>query len=590
MKRPLRSPLRPRRRSAVALAVAVAAVGLSGALGVQSAQAATATGANNTAGAAHSLIQGSGSSWAANAVNQWIADVQPSGLQVVYTSNGSAQGRTDYANDTVDFAVSDIGYQGTDPATGAADSSSRPYVYLPIVAGGTALPYHIEVAGQLYRNLRLSGQTLAEIFTNKITNWDDPAITKDNNGHALPDLPIIPVVHSEGSGDSYHFTEYLNDQFGSTWRSFYSKGATEYFPRQGSQVAENGSDGVMNFISSSAGNGAIGYDEYSYALGKNYPVAKLLNKAGYFTLPNQYNVAVALTKAQINMTKSSKDYLLQKLQNVFTNPDPRTYPMSSYSYAIIPTSATDQKMTTAKRQTIADYLDFSVCGGQQQMGPIGYSPLPINLVQASFDQIKKLKTADKNVDVSQSTVTACNNPTFVANHPTENHLAQIAPQPPACDKVGAGPCTGTVDTGTANPTGGKAPTPAGNSNGGSTNTGGGANTGGTGSTTGTANTGGGTTTGSTGTTGTVGGGGTLPGVGTGSTSNQLPGVTSGSDATGQQVASGGGAVLGSSTVLAASQSHSVSITLAIVAGVLLLGVLVVPPLVAQRMRRRSTAP
>ena len=51
-------------------------------------------------------------------------------------------------------------------------------------------------------NLRLSGETLAKIFTNQITNWDDPEITRDNNGVPLPSLPIIPVVQSEGSGST----------------------------------------------------------------------------------------------------------------------------------------------------------------------------------------------------------------------------------------------------------------------------------------------------------------------------------------------------------------------------------------------------
>ena len=51
-------------------------------------------------------------------------------------------------------------------------------------------------------------------------------------------------------------------------------------------------------------------------------------------------------------------------------------------------------MTTAKRQTLADFLYYSICQGQAEIGPIGYSPLPINLVQAGFDQIAKLKTAD----------------------------------------------------------------------------------------------------------------------------------------------------------------------------------------------------
>jgi phosphate transport system substrate-binding protein len=410
------------------------------------------------AGPSHTQITGSGSSWAANAVNQWIADVTKQGLQVVFTSTGSAQGRHDFAYKTTDFGVSDIAYQGTDPVTGQLDTSNgRKYVYLPIVAGGTSFPYNLSFAGKRIRNLRLSGDTLAKIFTNKIGFWDDPAIKADqNNKTTLPHIPIIPVVHSEGSGSTYQFTAYLAHQYRSMWSSFAGfSDATEYFPRKGRQQAQSGSDGVMNFITSSAGNGAIGFDEYSYALLANFPVAKVENAAGYFTAPTQYNVAVALTRAQIqDHDPTAQDYLTQKLDNVYGYGDSRTYPLSSYSYMVLPTgtNSTEKKTgSTAQRQTLADFLYYSICQGQAEMGPIGYSPLPINLVQDGFGQIAKLKTADKSVDLAQRNVTTCNNPTFIAGKPRENHLAQIAPKPPACDKRGAGPCDATVGLVTANP-------------------------------------------------------------------------------------------------------------------------------------------
>jgi ABC-type phosphate transport system substrate-binding protein len=490
---------------------------------------ATAIAGQPAASAAdsHALITGSGSTWSSNAVNQWIADVQANGLQVVFTGNGSASGRKDYSLGTTDFAVSDIGYQGKDPVTQDDDSSSRPYAYLPIVAGGTAFPYHLERAGQLVRNLRLSGLTLAKIFTNQITMWNDPAITKDNNGNTMPAIPIVPVVHSEGSGSSAQFTTYLNAEFPSIWGPFNGGHNTlnEYYPRQGNQIAQNGSDGVINYVTSSAANGTIAFDEYSYALAKNYPVVKLENAAGYYTLPTQYNVAVALTQAKINMDTTSPDYLLQDLSNVYTYNDPRTYALSSYSYMIIPTAATpaDPTMTTAKRQTLADYLDYSICQGQKEMGPIGYSPLPINLVQASFDQIAKLKTADPGVDISQANVTACDNPTFIAGNPTDNHLADIAPQPPACDKDGAGPCAGAGDTGTAVVSAPSSTAPA------------------SGSTKTTAAT---TKSGAKGTTGTTGTGstaGSTAGTGTGAGTT---GTTSGTGTTGSDAV---GSVIGGST-------------------------------------------
>jgi phosphate transport system substrate-binding protein len=519
----------------------------------------------------HALISGSGSSWAANAVNQWISDVASRGLQVVFTAAGSAQGRTDFRNVTTDFAVSDIGFQGVDSETGASDtnctnptnpSTCRPYAYLPIVAGGTSFPYQIREGGQLVRNLRLSGETLAKIFTNQITNWDDPAITADNNGRKLPPLPIIPVVHSEGSGSTAQFTRYLDTEYPSIWRPFsHETGLTEYFPNQGDQVPENGSDGVMNFISSADANGAIGYDEYSYALGKNYPVAQLENKAGYFTAPTQYNVAVALTKAQIDMNRSSPDYLLQNLNNVYTMPDKRAYAMSSYSYMIIPTSPTDPRMTTAKRQTLADFLYWDICGGQAEMGPIGYSPLPINLVEASFQQTNKLHTADPSVQLSNENVTTCHNPTFVAGHPKENLLAQIAPEPPLCDESGHGPCVASTGVGVnKNPNKGKAPKPTSSPTTGSGNGNGNGN-----------------------------GNGGGQGTGTGNSNGSSPPPSDSGGSTGVQpadVSNQQGSILSSPTSLPESDNGGISGLLAVLAAIELLLVLAIPPIVVRRIQHR----
>jgi phosphate transport system substrate-binding protein len=406
--------------------------------------------------ASHDRIEGSGSSWSANAVNQWIADVEPQGLQVVFTSTGSAQGRKDFALRTVDYAVTDIPYSNkADSHSNEVDNSGgRPYAYLPIVAGGTSFPYQVKVGGNQVTNIRLAGRTLARIFTGQITNWNDPAITSDNNGRQLPSLTIKPVVHSEGSGSTAQFTAYLAKMFPDLWGSFNGSGnPTEYYPTKNGMVAQNGSDGVMNYVTSGAANGAIGYDEYSYALNAGYPVIKLENRAGYFTLPDQYNVAKSLTQAVIDNDPNSATYLIQKLDNVYTYDDRRTYPLSSYSYMLLPigNDSTESRLrgATAKRQTLVDFLYYGICTGQREMGPIGYSPLPINLVNAGFDQIQKLKTADPKVDITRRDVSTCNNPTFIAGHPERNYLAEIAPFPPECDKRGQGPCAGNGRNGSA---------------------------------------------------------------------------------------------------------------------------------------------
>ncbi len=409
-----------------------------------------------SAQAAYTQIEGSGSTWSEVILQQWISDVDALGMKVTYNGGGSSQGRKNFSQYVTDFGISEIPYQGTDEYGNADTSNGRPYAYLPIVAGGTSFTYQVRVGGQLLKDLRLSGATIAKIFTNQITNWNDPAISKDNNGRKLPSLAITPVVRSDGSGTTAQFTTWLDKQYSGDWRPFFGKsGLTSYFPRKGRAIAAAGSDQVMNTIAGAAGNGTIGYIEYSYPLNKHFPVVKLLNKAGYFVQPTQYNVAVALTHARINADEGSKDYLTQILDDVYASPEPQAYPLSSYSYMILPTGAADRRMTTSKRQTLVDFMFYSLCEGQTKAGAYGYSPLPLNLVSAGFDQLGKLGAADPGVDIANRDATRCNNPTFVKGNLSRNHLADIAPAPAACDKLGAGPCGAApaVSTGGGQPGG-----------------------------------------------------------------------------------------------------------------------------------------
>jgi len=517
-------------------------------------------------------INGSGSTWAYNAVNAWIGEVSGQGLRVTFTGNGSAAGRQDFANKAVDFAVSDIGFQGHDPLTGVSDTSNgRPYAYVPLVAGGTSFPYHLTVAGKLVRNLRLSGPTLAKIFTGQIKNWDDSHISADNNGRKFPSIPIVPIVHSEGSGTSYQFSAYLAQEDRSLWTGFAGADKpTEYWPSgKSGQIAQNGSDQLMNYIASSSGQGTIGYDEYSYAIAKKIPVAKVENTAGYYTLPTQYNVAVALTKAIINYNRHSNNYLLENLKDVYGYNDKRTYPVSSYSYGIIPTSSSDRTMTSPKRQTLADFLYTSICQGQGAVGGLGYSALPINLVEAGFQQIGLLHKADSKVSLNNLNVSTCGNPTFVANHPAENYLAKIAPEPPLCDEQGHGPCTTPNDsTGPSITSVKQNQSKTQGGDGGQKNGGGGSNQGG----------------------GTPGP--TSPGSGNGRTKTGSASTGPVDPVTGQRVGSTGGTtnanVEGEPVTVADGQDNSTALGLLAVG--LFLAALIVPPLLWRRWSKPGAPP
>lgn len=395
-------------------------------------------------------ISGAGSSWSANAIEQWRTNVQQYGMRVNFASTGSSDGRNQFRNGTVDYAVSEIPYGLKDGSVVDAVPTNRPFAYMPIVAGGTALMYNLTSGGKQINNLRLSGEVITKIFTGVITKWDDAAIKADNPSVSLPSRKIVPVVRSDGSGSTAQFTAWMTSKFGSIWGSYCQAagrgsgcGLTSNFPVIAGKgfVAQPNSTGVAGYVKQRANDGTITYVEYSYALNAGFPVAKVLNKAGYYVEPTAKNVAVGLLGAKINTDLTSN------LSGVYDNSDARAYPMSSYSYMIVPTSNANN-FTNDKGKTLGAFAYYFLCEGQQQAPALGYSPLPINLVKSGFEQIAKIQgVSAQTIDIKK-----CNNPTFSADG--SNTLAKTAPMPAECDKQGSTQCgSGTGGAAAAGSTG-----------------------------------------------------------------------------------------------------------------------------------------
>jgi phosphate transport system substrate-binding protein len=534
------------------LAAAFLLIGLIGGQGAAPALAASWT-----------PITGSGSTWSQNALDQWRKNVASNySMTINYSGVGSSAGRQDFINQRVDYAVSEIPFQSKPEDGSAPEKPTTGFAYMPIVAGGTSFMYNLKIAGKKVTNLRLGGETVTKIFTGVITNWNDPQIAQDNPGLAMPDKKIIPVVRSDGSGSTAQFTLWMSKQYPGLWDAFCKVagrttpcGLTSQYPVTGNAKGQNGSLGVSGFVKQGYGEGAITYVEYSYAMKSGFPVAKVLNKAGYYVEPTASSVAVALMQAQINTNQGSADYLTQILDGVYNNGDKRTYPLSSYSYMIVPT-ATTNSVTVEKGKTLGAFANYMLCEGQQQASALGYSPLPMNLVLAGFEQIKRIPGADASgVDINK-----CNNPTFKpGDSPGNNQLAATAAQPADCDKQGPNQCT----TGTA---GAKEDTAT---------TGGG--------------TGGSATGGKGGTTGAGGAGAaTDGGAGAGTDAGTAGGATGEAvyDANGALVSGGG---TGGSAVATAfdlpDEGWGWAQNGMLAAGILLLGAIILPPFLSRRLKR-----
>ncbi len=391
-------------------------------------------------------ISGAGSTWSQNAIKAWTANVAQYGMVVTYNGVGSTTGRSYFKQGTVDWAASDIPYGVKDGTSEDPVPTSRGFAYMPVTAGGTVFMYNLAIGTTRVTNLRLSGTAIAGIFTGTITKWNDPAITADNPGLTLPALPVIPVVRSDGSGSTAQFTQWMVATQGGAWNAYCAKVGrspctqTSAYPLlPGSRmVGQAGDLGVAGYVSQAGAVGTIGYVEYSYTIQSGFPAAKVLNNAGYYTEPTPGHVAVALLKAKINTDKTDlSKYLTQDLSQVYTNPDPRSYPLSSYSYMILPTDA-NFNFNPNKGNTLGDFGKYVLCQGQTQVNALGYSALPINLVKAGYEQLARIPGANIPATTADQ-IRSCNNPTFAADG--TNTLANTDPYPPACDKRGATQCT-----------------------------------------------------------------------------------------------------------------------------------------------------
>ncbi|BBY38772.1 hypothetical protein MMAN_29060 [Mycobacterium mantenii] len=66
-------------------------------------------------------------------------------------------------------------------------------------------------------HIKLNGKVLAGMYNGTVKTWNDPQITGLNPGVNLPATPVVPLHRSDGSGDTFLFTQYLSKQDPDGW-------------------------------------------------------------------------------------------------------------------------------------------------------------------------------------------------------------------------------------------------------------------------------------------------------------------------------------------------------------------------------------
>ena len=213
--------------------------------------------------------------------------------------------------------------------------------------------------------------TEAGIYLGQITTWNSK-IKKLNPHVALPALNITPAFRSDGSGDTYAFTDYLS-RVSKTWKSRVGFATQVSFP---TGVGGKGNDGVTAVITST--NGAVGYISASYAIAHQLGAAAVQNRAGRFEHPNLKNIEAAAAVIK-RVPASNEMHIVNPPKSAKT-----ANPLSTFSYAIVP-------KVTSKKFILGQFLLYAMRQGQRFGAALDFAPIPKVVNEAGISTVRKFQ-------------------------------------------------------------------------------------------------------------------------------------------------------------------------------------------------------
>ncbi|MFQ1001919.1 phosphate ABC transporter substrate-binding protein PstS [Modestobacter sp. SSW1-42] len=242
--------------SALAATLALAACGASNETGGDAGAATSGGSASSAAPELSGALAGAGSSAQQSAMEAWQAGFEGEypDVQFSYDPSGSGNGRKAFLSGAADFAGSDAALKDEELAQAADRCATADVFELPNYISPIAVAFNLEGVD----SLNLKPATVADIFSGKITTWNDPAIAADNAGVTLPSTAIVPVHRADDSGTTENFTEYLHEVAPDAWTAE----PDGVWPLEGGENA-NGTSGVIDVVTSTAG--AITYADASRA-------------------------------------------------------------------------------------------------------------------------------------------------------------------------------------------------------------------------------------------------------------------------------------------------------------------------------------
>ncbi len=310
-------------------------------------------------------ITGAGSTFIYPVFAKWAdAYKTKTGTGLNYQAIGSGGGIKQVEAKTVTFGA-------TDKPLSDDELAKNGLLQFPMIQGGIVPIVNIE--GVKPGELVLDAPTLAGIFLGKITKWDDAALVALNPKVKLPSAPIVTVHRADGSGTTFNFTTYLG-QGSPDWASQIGADTAVEWPNG---VGAKGSDGVANTVKQTAG--AIGYDEYAYAVQNKLTYADMKNADGKIVSPSLETFTAAASNAD---WAHAKNFNL-----VITNqPGAKSWPIAASTWVLIHTQPDD---AVAAGEALK-FFDWAYKNGKAEAKALDYVSIPepvVALIEKSWDGI-----------------------------------------------------------------------------------------------------------------------------------------------------------------------------------------------------------
>jgi phosphate transport system substrate-binding protein len=309
--------------------------------------------------------------------NLWVQAYAKLHPEVQVTTQGTGSGTG------ISQAISGIAQIGASDAymSNAQVKKSAGILNVPLAISSQMVNYNLP--GLNGEAIKLSGPALAAIYDGKVTYWDDPMLAKLNAGTTLPHDKIVPIHRTDGSGDTFIFSQYLAAST-PAWSQSVGYGTTVSWPAVSGGIGAEGNPGMVNALKGTPYSIAyIGISFKNATDAAKLGEAKLENRAGNFVLPDAASVTAAVTAT------SGKTPPDQRISLIFAA-GAQSYPIINYEYAIVESQQPSPAVATALKAFLGWTVSPDGGNAAKFLQPVGFLPLPAPIAKLSRAQIARI--------------------------------------------------------------------------------------------------------------------------------------------------------------------------------------------------------